>query len=711
MRVVYIQIKVICTVVLLLYFSFSEAQMIKLLPENKFEKHSFGEVVKIANKKIFINQHEYNVDNFKSQRQGLFYLKTHVGVEPLELQFESNRIHIIPEINTSSWTGMTPVYSKFKDDYYIQVDEEKFSPETGILNIFQIKENNLIKIDTIHFNSVNKLDTIYYLVDFNISGDWLFTRTSFAVHYNQINDDSVKTIDNFYSRDGNDFKLVQSIPYLNISDGAVFINRFRRNVSVMIPGYIFVANDILSLNNQKGYVYIYKLVDNDWVFSQVLFSPLPIIYSGDNFGSKITVSPDGKYLAVTQSDLPTDSPLEDKRSGVHIYEKNEEGYELMQTLIFYDFRSIRLSMDNKRLFVSDTEHVGNIIHDYGRGKVLYYELENGIWKYKSWITPPQTDSTYWSFGSAMDHEEETVIVGAIQDTTYGERYYPYPDGQKYWRLNGAAYVFQVPARDTLDVRICEGESYWFGEEALTMSGVYRDTLLASYGVDSVLVLNLSVSPFESEVDTILCSGQKMTVGDQTLEEAGYYTIPLKTIYGCDSIVSVSLSYAYLDMEAEVNPDFGCQNGKISLLIQGNNPPYSYQWSNGAITSENLTDLSPGLYAVTVTDRGGCSFTLNDIEIKEEKVFELPNAFIPTSQMEENQRFRPYLFPGFEETVTITEMDIFNRFGEKVYSGTDTMGWDGTFRGEPSPPGSYLFRILLSTPCGEEMRTGSLLLVR
>jgi len=682
------------------------AQMTKLIPQNQTNINYFGTHVAISSNKILVLESDYNREFDKRQ----YYVKIYD-------KEKSNILlnQILPEnYQQISFEGKEDIYyswhfPKLRQDLLIHINKLVNKNEDGVLNLYHLSDGIFTKMDSIVFR--NNFDNWSYdvITEYDLTGKSLFFR-KVEVRLNPWNTSTFKSFDHYYKIENNHLVFIDSVFYRDYEINGDYSGG-SGNSDLMTDDFIYISDISDNTNGQNnGSVLIYTLKNNKLEYFQKLFQPDPA--NGNSyFGTNLAVSPDSKYLAV--STLRYQNTY---KKCVYIYKLNGNQYELMQT-IYPDLKArnfyVELSLDNLQLFIGDADdRIGPLVPGY-KGSIFYYTLKDNEWKLNSVITPPKSDDYCGSFGYSIAHEGETVVAGAENDTTYGVRYY-YPDngGTPFVSPNGAAYVFQVPARDTLDISICEGESYWFGEEALTMSAVYRDTLLASYGVDSVVVLNLSVlPPLKSEVDTVLCPGQELKVGDQVLSSEGHFTIPLKNIYGCDSIVSMSLSYAYLDMEAEVSPDFGCQNGKISLLMQGNNPPYGYQWSNGAITADSLTDLSPGIYAVTVTDRSGCSFALQEIEVKEEKAFELPNAFIPSSQMEENQRFRPYLFPGYEEMVTITEMDVFNRFGEKVYSGTDPMGWDGTFRGEPSPPGSYLFRIILNTPCGEEMRTGSLLLVR
>jgi len=55
--------------------------------------------------------------------------------------------------------------------------------------------------------------------------------------------------------------------------------------------------------------------------------------------------------------------------------------------------------------------------------------------------------------------------------------------------------------------------------------------------------------------------------------------------------------------------FGANTGSIDLSVSDGTPPYAYSWSTGAST-QDINNLAPGTYDVTVTDSKGCTSTLS-----------------------------------------------------------------------------------------------------
>ena len=108
----------------------------------------------------------------------------------------------------------------------------------------------------------------------------------------------------------------------------------------------------------------------------------------------------------------------------------------------------------------------------------------------------------------------------------------------------------------LSAVICQGESYSFAGQNLTVGGVYRDSLQTVSGCDSVVVLTLTVNPTYAVTDeaTICPSELPYTWNGVTFEAAGTQTATMQTVNHCDSVVTMTLHVnpAYtVPMEASI----------------------------------------------------------------------------------------------------------------------------------------------------------------
>lgn len=88
---------------------------------------------------------------------------------------------------------------------------------------------------------------------------------------------------------------------------------------------------------------------------------------------------------------------------------------------------------------------------------------------------------------------------------------------------------------------------------------------------------------------------------------------ITNLSGCkrnDDVVQppeISLSERHVNVSV-----YGESDGAIDLTVSGGVPPYTYRWSNGAMT-EDLVGLTAGTYSITVTDAEGRTVSLS-IEI-------------------------------------------------------------------------------------------------
>ncbi len=59
-----------------------------------------------------------------------------------------------------------------------------------------------------------------------------------------------------------------------------------------------------------------------------------------------------------------------------------------------------------------------------------------------------------------------------------------------------------------------------------------------------------------------------------------------------------------------------------------------------------------------------------------------------------------------------ELSVYNRWGVCVFKTTDSGNcWDGTYRGEKQPPGTFVYQLKISGQCGDSYNKGTLVLIR
>ena len=98
---------------------------------------------------------------------------------------------------------------------------------------------------------------------------------------------------------------------------------------------------------------------------------------------------------------------------------------------------------------------------------------------------------------------------------------------------------------------------------------------------------------------------------------GNYSVLVTDIQGCTTSIATTLTQpnsplVYSNALTDVLC-FSEYTGAISITTSGGALPYSYSWSNGAVT-EDLININAGVYTFNLTDAGGCqildTFTIN-----------------------------------------------------------------------------------------------------
>lgn len=161
------------------------------------------------------------------------------------------------------------------------------------------------------------------------------------------------------------------------------------------------------------------------------------------------------------------------------------------------------------------------------------------------------------------------------------------------------------ATATIDTTTCNAYVTPSGNQTLTMSGTYADTLTAQSGCDSVLTINLTVLPAATgTLDTTVCGAYTAPTGE-AYTTSGTYADTLLAADGCDSILTINLTVL------EVNTEIEITSASITSLATG----ATYQWIDcttnsivGGATGQTFAPPVNGTFAVEVTAGNGCSDT-------------------------------------------------------------------------------------------------------
>jgi Laminin B (Domain IV) len=99
-----------------------------------------------------------------------------------------------------------------------------------------------------------------------------------------------------------------------------------------------------------------------------------------------------------------------------------------------------------------------------------------------------------------------------------------------------------PLSNSRTLSICQGDFIEMGAKRYTQTGIFKDTLNAVSGCDSIVTLNLTVSPVYSKTQSYaVCEGGFVKVGGKTYNQTGIFADTFKTVNGCDSILITNLT--------------------------------------------------------------------------------------------------------------------------------------------------------------------------
>ncbi len=205
----------------------------------------------------------------------------------------------------------------------------------------------------------------------------------------------------------------------------------------------------------------------------------------------------------------------------------------------------QLSSDGNMLIVSQP--------GAGAGQVITYHYMDGKWiksDFELW-----GENNYDNFGSklSLSSNDSILAVSAPKNDTGGKDagqiriYKPY---------------LCTTINEEISMSVCENElPFIFGEQSLTEDGEYTETYTTIHGCDSIVTLDLTITPTYTDTVSLTASDTEIPYifGTQSLTATGIYTETFASVNGCDSTVTLDFTVHITGSEIVEN-----ENDKVSI---------------------------------------------------------------------------------------------------------------------------------------------------
>jgi gliding motility-associated-like protein len=239
-------------------------------------------------------------------------------------------------------------------------------------------------------------------------------------------------------------------------------------------------------------------------------------------------------------------------------------------------------------------------------------------------------------------------------------------------------------------------------------------------------------------DTLLCQGGSVdftgtaTLGYSSLAwdfgdgDPAFNVLQVRHAFTKSGLFNVKISGTYpacpgvnASMNVNIIPIPNVNLGRDTSICPGNSmlnlhnlntaPVGKYIWNTGDTTA-SIQVAHEGDYWLKAMN-GDCNAS-DSISITKACYLDIPNAFTPGSGNDIDGYFLPRQL--LSKSVVTFEMKIFDRWGQLLFESTKTdgRGWDGSFKGQPSPFGVYVYLIKVSYANGlSESYQGNVTLLR
>ena len=216
--------------------------------------------------------------------------------------------------------------------------------------------------------------------------------------------------------------------------------------------------------------------------------------------------------------------------------------------------------------------------------------------------------------SGCGAEDGSIVVSAFSATTISGTGFTYSwsNGASGQALSGVGVGLYILTATEMLTGCSDTLHYLFEEPASFTTDVTTTGLVNCFGGNDGEAI---ITPSGNTNYNFEWSDIGTADSIRTDLSPGVYSVTVTDLGLCSDVVSFTID-APAELELELTGfDPSCadsQNGEVTAVVSGGVPPYSFAWSAnaGGVTDSLLTDLSGGVYELTVTDDNGCSITGN-----------------------------------------------------------------------------------------------------
>jgi hypothetical protein len=236
--------------------------------------------------------------------------------------------------------------------------------------------------------------------------------------------------------------------------------------------------------------------------------------------------------------------------------------------------------------------------------------------------------------------------------------------------------------------ICQGENLQFGNQNLSVSGVYNEVFLNSDGCDSTVTLTLNINPIYATNQTIsICSNDSVVIGNSVYTESGTYQNIFTSQNGCDSTITTQLivltNYETTQNETICEGSEFIYNG--DTLTMNGNYAYIYQAQNGCDSTHTLQITVESAIEPQISEMNGI---LSTVTLASQYLWIDCNSNEPVIPSQTSNEFSPQSSGSYAVQITNNQCNWISDCFEFFHAALEDNSNINNFKLFPNPATTY-----------------------